>query len=62
MKYYLHGSAGINLHAEFTKLEKAKKYADSLNYKATVSTLHAGKSPWNGKPTKEFKQVYTNGK
>lgn len=62
MTYYLHGPAGGNLHYKTRSLPEAKQYADSKNYKVTVSIQYIGNSPWNGKPCKMFKQVYNNGK
>lgn len=61
-KYWLHGSAGENLHFQTSNLKEAKEYADKFSSKTTVSILENGKSAWNGKPCKVFKLVYDNGK
>lgn len=59
-KYWLHGSAGENLHFQTNDFEAAKKQADSFNSKTTVSILENGESVWTGKPCKVFNQVYSN--
>lgn len=62
IKYWLHGSAGLNLHFQTYDLNEAKQYADSFTSKATVSVEENGKSAWNGAPCKVFRRLYTNGK
>lgn len=59
-KYWLHGSAGENLHFQTTDLYEGIRYANSFTSKCTVSIEKNGVSAFTGKPCKVFEVVYNN--